>query len=184
MQAQLKEHFLKFGQTLRTGPAGIPLSIQSGSNQFRIVSRCMQLYNYVCIFMVIPTNVQYTVESCWKHLPTSSFVSSLELHVAKSCNQGRVRSCRVMCPRAFPGQCATKYLRSWTIFESCVECKRNAWNLPSLASFFSSYFCNFWSARSALPFCLLECHPTAARVVLTNRQAVMDLVCAEMQTRR
>lgn len=41
---------------------------------------------------------------------------------------GRVRSCRVMCPRAFPGQ-------------------------------------------SALPFCLLECHPTAARVVLTNRQA-------------
>lgn len=109
MQAQLKEHFLKFGQTLRTGcPAGIPLSIQSGSNQFRIVSRCMQLFNYVCIFMVIPTNVQYTVESCWKHLPTSSFVSSLELHVAKSCNQGRVRSCRVMCPRAFPGQCATK----------------------------------------------------------------------------
>lgn len=41
---------------------------------------------------------------------------------------GRVRSCRVMCPRAFPGQ-------------------------------------------SALPFGLLECHPTAARVVLTNRQA-------------
>lgn len=111
MQAQLKEHFLKFGQTLRTGCPMLSCrnpTIQSGSNQFRIVSRCMQLYNYVCIFMVIPTNVQYTVESCWKHLPTSSFVSSLELHVAKSCNQGRVRSCRVMCPRAFPGQCATK----------------------------------------------------------------------------
>lgn len=41
---------------------------------------------------------------------------------------GRVRSCRVMCPRPFPGQ-------------------------------------------SAQPFGLLECHPTAARAILTNRQA-------------
>lgn len=41
---------------------------------------------------------------------------------------GRVRGCRVMCPRPFPGQ-------------------------------------------SAQPFGLLECHPTAARAILTNRQA-------------
>jgi len=56
---------------------------------------------------------------------TAKMQAQLKEHFLKF---GRVRSCRVMCPRAFPGQ-------------------------------------------SALPFGLLECHPTAARVVLTNRQA-------------
>lgn len=71
----------------------------------------------------------------------------------------------------------TQALRSWTIFESCAECKRNAWSLPSLPAFFLPIFVTF--DPQGLPFLFACWNVTQLQPVLswqTGRQSWIQCV--------